>query len=192
MQIFTDKRHWWKVEGLLGSSIQINTLPFTCATNSQTFSQTQRWMPRMSLISVCVPRKLFFLHEGRAACPQAELKSSNGGAGDQNEQEEENDDARLKSQSLKRRKGGVRWATGRTQLLIIVAVTAIKQPCGTTCRTGWEAEDLRAMTLLNSRAHSCSITVNLQSIPWPTTHEWNLAAFADASILEKRKIRGRL
>lgn len=50
------------------------------------------------------------------------------------------------------------------------------------------AEDLRAMTLLNSRAHSCSITVNLQSIPWPTTHEWNLAAFALASILEKRKI----
>lgn len=50
------------------------------------------------------------------------------------------------------------------------------------------AEDLRAMTLLNSRAHSCSITVNLQSIAWPTTHEWNLAAFADASILEKKKI----
>lgn len=51
------------------------------------------------------------------------------------------------------------------------------------------AADLRAMTLLNSRAHSCSITVNLQSIRWPTTHEWNLAAFTDASILEKKKIR---
>lgn len=47
------------------------------------------------------------------------------------------------------------------------------------------AKDLRAMSLRNNRAQSRSITVNLQSIRWPTTHEWNLAAFTDASILEK-------
>lgn len=49
------------------------------------------------------------------------------------------------------------------------------------------AKDLRAMSLLNIRMQSRSITVNLQSIRWPTTHEWNLAAFTDASILKKRK-----
>lgn len=50
------------------------------------------------------------------------------------------------------------------------------------------AKDLRAMSLLNNRAQSHSITVNSQSIRWPTTHEWNLAAFTDASILKKKKI----
>lgn len=49
----------------------------------------------------------------------------------------------------------------------------------------WAAH-LRAMSLL--RAQSRSITVNLQSIGWPTTHEWNLATFTDASILKRKKI----
>lgn len=43
------------------------------------------------------------------------------------------------------------------------------------------------MSLLNNRAKSRSITVNFQSIRWPTTHEWNLAAFTDTPILERKK-----
>lgn len=135
MQIFSDKRHWWKVHRLLGSSIPIYTLSFSCATNSHIFSQMQRWKPRMLPITVGLPRKHFFflrrsggLPSSRAKvfewrCPRSEWAGGKWWC-------------KAKISIIKGKAGGVRWATGQTQLLIIVAVAALKQPCRTTCRTG--------------------------------------------------------
>lgn len=186
MQIFTDKRHWWKVQGLLGSSIQIYMLPFSWATNSHTFSQMQWWMLKTSLIRACLPRKTCFffwrsgsLTLGRAKDFKWRCSRSEWGGGKWW--------CKAKIPIIKG-KGvwGELWTDSSSHYCSCDGHKAAVQDY-LQDRAG--AADLRAMTLLNSRAHSCSITVNLQSIRWPTTHEWNLAAFADASILEKKKIR---
>lgn len=141
-------------------------------------------MLKMSLIRACLPRKLFLLRSG--SLPSGSAKD-------------------LKWRySRSEWGGGKRWCKAKIPIIKGKGVSGEvwtessyhycscdghKAAVQDYLQDRAGAADLRAMTLLNSRAHSCSITVNLQSIGWPTTHEWNLAAFADASILEKKKIR---
>lgn len=124
------KRHWRKVRPLLGSLKQnLHVCLFPAQQISRAFRQMRRWTPQTSLIEVFVCQQNFLRRS--SGVPSGRDKISNGGTWGKNEQEgKKKGDTRLKSESL----------TGKKppDELIIVAVTAIKQPCGTTSRTGWE------------------------------------------------------
>lgn len=145
-------------------------------------------MLKTTIIKACLPRKLVFFERWDSS-PSGRVKDFKWRLLAIKNEDEENDDARLEFQSFKRRGRKERWWGEQwTESSSHYCSCDDHKPAEQDYLQDKAAADLRAMTLLNSRVHSCSITVNLQSIGWPTTHEWNLAAFTDASILEKKKI----